>query len=136
MSQAPDRALYALFYRAKQGYRHIFALLSGALPLIGGIVLVSGLIVLPLWYLASYHRRLFTIIVLALLAVAVLFALYRRVRRGGRAGVGRLGLGVATLALLYGTVRFFALSLYAAAIPTLLLTIFFTGLLGSPKHRV
>lgn len=89
------------------------AYLFGMAALIG---LISALIALPLWYLASLHRRIYTAGVLAAATAALALAVIRRTGRavqahGGVRGYVRgvllpilkaAGFAVASLAVLYG----------------------------------
>lgn len=128
----------SLLRRVLEGYRHLFGLIAGVLPLLGGIVLVSAAIVLPLWYLATYHRPLFTGIVIILGGGGTLFATIRALlrRREGRHILAKSLLTIATLGTVYLGVRLLAFGLFLPAILVLLLAIFLTGLAVAPKNRV
>ena len=128
----------SIFRRVLQGYRHLFMLLAGLLPIFVGILLLSAVVVLPLWYLATHHRPLYTTIVLALSIGGLLFLAIRRLirhrARGGR--YGRLITALLALGAAYATVRLAVLAAYLPALLTLLPALLFTGLTAAPKRRV
>lgn len=128
----------SLLHRVLEGYRHLFSLVAGVLPLLLGIVVISGVIVLPLWYLATEHRSLFSGIVLILGVGGGLFFIIRGIlrRRQGRHVVARSLLSVASLGAIYLGIRLLAFGLYLPAILLLLVAIFLTGLSAAPKRRV
>lgn len=121
-----------------EGYRRLFYLLAGVLPLLFGIVLVSGVVVFPLWYLATHHRPLYTALVLIIAVGGALFLLIRGVlrRREGGHILRRSAYTLLDLAVIYIGVRMVALGLVLPGILVLLLAIFLTGLVLAPKKRV
>lgn len=136
-SPAPDKT-GALLRRATEGYRRLFSLLAGAVPLLLGIVLLSGLVVLPLWYLATHHRPFYTALVLILAIGGALFLLVRGIlrRREGRHILGRTAFTLLDLAVIYTGVRLVALGRYLPGVLLFFVAIFLTGLALAPKKRV
>lgn len=128
----------SILRRVAEGYRHLFGLVAGVLPLLAGIVLISGVIVLPLWYLATEHRPLFTAIVLLVAVGGGGFFLIRGVlrRRQARHLLARSALTILTLGTLYLGVRIIAFGLYLPGVVVLMIAIFLTGLAVAPKRRV
>ncbi|MFP4300726.1 MAG: hypothetical protein ACLFPW_08925 [Spirochaetaceae bacterium] len=142
MSQRPESLASGyrgiLLRRVLEGYRHLFGLIAGVLPLLGAIIFISGAIVIPLWYLATYHRTLFTGVVIVLVVGGTLFGTIRAIlrRRQGRHLLAKAALTVTTLSAVYLGVRLLAFQRFPAAVLVLLIAIFLTGLALAPKRRV
>lgn len=136
-SGSPGRAA-ALLRRAAEGYRRLFSLLAGLLPLLLGIVLIATAVVLPLWYLATHHRALYTALVLILAVGGFLFLSLRGIlrRKEGRHLLRGSALTVLTLGAIYTGVRLVALGIYLPGVLLLLIAIFLTGLALAPKKKV
>ncbi len=120
------------------GYRYLFSLLSGVIPLLLGILLISGVIVLPLWYLATHHRALYTGLVIAVAVGGGIVLLVRRLSRRGPTATSlrRAGLGAAALFFIYLTIRSVVLGLYLLTPPAAVFALFLTGVALAPKKRV
>lgn len=120
------------------GYRNLFSLLADIVPLVGTIVVLSAVVVLPLWYLATYHRGVYTLLVAAFALAGLGYLLLRRIRRGGVAPrrLGKSATVLAAAAAILGTVRLFALGNLLLGFPLLLIAVLLTGAAGSPKKRV
>lgn len=127
-----------LLRRVWAGYRNIFSLLTGVIPLIAAIVVLSALVVLPLWYLATYHRAVYTVLLGAIALGGTGYLLLRRIRRGAgrRGGVRKATVVLATVASALLTVRLLLLGSLVLGIPLLLVTLLLTGVAGAPKKRV
>lgn len=128
----------ALLKRATEGYRRLFGLLAGVLPLLLGIVVIAGVVVLPLWYLATHHRLLYTALVLLLTVGGLLFLLLRGIlrRKEGANLLKKGSLTILTLAVAYTGVRMVALGLYLPGALLLIVALFLTGLALAPKKKV
>ena len=127
-----------LIKRVVDGYRNLFDLLAGILPLLGGILLLSVALVLPLWYLATNHRPLYTALVLIVVGAGAIFLVLRRFLRqpGKRRLLGRGFLLLLTLISILGAVRAIALGSVLGAVIGLPIAILLTGFAAAPKKRV
>lgn len=130
--------LRPLLGRAIAGYRHLLSLLSGLLPLLSGIVVLSGLIVLPLWYLATNHREIYTLVLLLFAAGGTLYLILRsaRRRRPDAGSLRKAALALASLFSIYLTIRTIALGLYLITPLAAVVALFLTGVALAPKKRV
>ena len=127
-----------MLYRVVEGYRQVFARLGAVVPLLLGIAVVSALVVVPLWYLATQHTVAYTLLVLLAAVVGLFYLLIKAFlnRSEGRTTLGRIGLTLVILLALYATLRLAALGVPLAALGTLLIALFLTGIAAAPKRRV
>ena len=108
--------------------------------------MVGSIVVLPLWYVATHSRRLYTLIVGGVVAVAVGLLLISRIVRGVRssgprylwrliAGVGKGLMVVGFLAALYGILWLFSIRMFGAAVPAVLLYLVLLGIYRFGRNR-
>lgn len=120
------------------GYFRSFRRIAWSLLLLAATLGVSAAIVFPLWYFSTHERKIFTIVVLCLLAAGILFLLFRRTRafwelspNERAARFRRLALRLmslfAYLVALYVILGLYVVGLLAAALP---LTMIYLLVLG------
>lgn len=123
---------------------------TGTLFIVSAIVCLSGVaITYPLWYLATSHRRAYSIFTLLLCAGGLLLAVVRRTIRIERSfgspkeymkqalipAVGKLLKFVGLLVAFMAIVALFAAELYFISIPGTLVFLLLAGLLMNRKTR-
>lgn len=110
------------------GYSRSLRRITGGLVLVAATVVISAAIVFPLWYFSTHDRTGYTIVVLGLAVVAVLFYMIRRTRafweltsdeRAARVRrlLGRLLAVLGYLVSLYIIFGLYVVGLLAAAVP-------------------
>lgn len=106
---------------------------AGALTAAGILLLFALVISFPLWYLATAHPRLYTILVLSLAGAAILWAVVRNIRSSSSAdllkGGKRLAFILLILLLLYLAVGFATASQLLPALLCLLILLALAGYL-------
>ena len=128
--------------RVVSGYRRIGSMLGRAVLFVVSVVVVSAVIVWPLWYLATHAREAYTIVsVVAVLGLVAYWAvrsirLRRAVRRDRRRRVARrwprrLLVGAAVLITVYAAFGFGAAGYLWMAIPAAAIGVLLVGYLGA-----
>jgi len=103
-------------------------------------------VVLPLWYVATHSRRLYTCIVGGLAAAVVALFLVSRMVRGVRssgprylrrvlAGAAKSVVVIGFLAALYGILWLFSIRMFGAAVPAVLLYLILLGVYRFGRNR-
>jgi hypothetical protein len=130
------------------GYGRAIRRFAWTILLLAGAVAVSAAIVFPLWYFSTHNRTGYTITVLCVFAVAVLFFVFRRTRtfwdlpprerrRRVRRTVGRILIVLAYILGLYLTLGFYMVGLVAVAVPLSAVYLFalgYTLYVRKPRH--
>jgi hypothetical protein len=124
----------AVHHRIFRGWKRIASTLAGPLLASGAIILISGGIVLPLWFVATRAPDVYGALVLSLSIAALLVWTVKRLRSRNAGNVhGRRRSGTvwiaATISVVgaYGTWLVYARAGFAAAAPLLMILIAAVG---------
>lgn len=128
-----DRSAKTYVRRIYKGYARL--LKAAAVLLAGGvsILVLSLVIVAPLWFLATRFTVLYSLACLVVLAAALAIYMARRISSQSRKQLmrrlARTSVAFAALALIYLTVVLYSARIYAAAVPLSILLAAGIGLL-------
>ena len=124
--------------RILRGYARLGSWLLGAIAIVGGAVVVSLLIVLPLWLAATQATTLYTVVVLALAGGGLLAWAARRIRVKSAGAILPIlkttARVAAVVALLYAMLVLFARGLTVPGLVLALVGILWLGYAASGKR--